>query len=749
MKKLSMIVTLLLSMAGAGEVQARTRAPNAKQLLTKLMQHESSNFKQLMASEHAFLHNNPLLQGMDRLAQITPQDIDDALGITRRLVSTRLGAIASVQDISFDALYTPLEEIDVYLEKIWKPIILAANLVNTDNEKLVQAYHDVRNNYLPWIKQQVLLDETVFQKLLALKESEVLTAEQRRVVEVKLEQMQHAGIMLSEEARVEAHIIHKIIADLIKELRDVYITMNKKTVLLLTQKEEVAGLPEVFLQWAAKSYAARNDEASSSATEGPWLIELILYKQFMTYSTRRDLRASFHHSLITMTKESRYEELLRDILRLRKKLANIFGVENYTDYSMSKRLIKDSSEIEVLMDDLNQAILPYTKRGYESLAAYAHANGHEGEIKPYDVYFWKQKLVEEQISKISPKLPKLFDNEKKNTHVLIEDTMQGVFTLAYKLFGIKIKKHTEQKTWHPDVSFYRVYDESGDHIGSFYLDPYRRAGKRGHAWVLPIRARGACEIAQNVPVCYMATNFKPPDENKTALLTYQDVKIFLHEFGHVLQHMLMKNNYHTLARVPNLDMVEFSSKFMERFLSVESLLSDIFPQHMADFVKQIIRSINAGENVSLSSANLQKKMLEDMFFIQADMEIHRNYDPDGEESPADFLRRIANKTRILPASPRDEFSSEIFRIMTSSSYDNPFFYIYKLGEVMASDVFALFEENGLEDEQLRVMGQLLWDKFMAAGGSKSTLELLKELRGRPLTAEAYLQRVEKRELFVD
>ena len=729
-------------------MQAKTRVANAKRLVTKLMQHERSNFKQLMASEQAFLRNSPLLQGMDRLAQITPQYIDDALDMSRRLVSTRLGAIADVKDISFDTLYTPLEEIDVYIEKIWQPIALAASVGNTDNKELVLAYNDAKHNYLRWIRQQVLLDETVFQKLLALKESEVLTADQRRVVEIKLEQMQHAGIMLSEGARSEVAVIHQSIASLTKELRNVYSTVDNNTVLLLTQKEEVAGLPEFFLQWSAKNFASRDGEASASATEGPWLIDLTGYKWFMSYSTRRDLRASFYHSFITMPKESHYEELLREILRLRKKLANIFGAENYTDYAMSKRMIKDSGEIEVLMEELHQAILPHTKRGYESLSAYAQANGHEGEIEPYDVYFWKRKLAGEQIGKIIN--PKLFENDKKNHQVSIKDAMQGVFALAHKLFGIKIKKHTEHKTWHPDVSFYRVYDESGDHIGSFYLDPYRRSGKKGSAWVRSISARGACEIAQNVPVCYMVTNFfKPPDENKTSLLTYKDVRIFLHEFGHVLQYMLTKTDYHTLARVANLDMVEFSSKFMEKFLLVESLLSDVLPQHIADFIKQIIRSIDAGDSVPLSSALVAKDKLEELFLIRADMELHRSYDPDGEESPADFLQRVADKTRVFPASHRDEFSTAFRMIMTSSSYDNPYLYVYKLGEVMASDVFALFKENGLEDEQLRVTGQLLWDKFLAAGGSKSTLELLKELRGRPLNAKAYLKEVERRVLLVD
>ena len=748
MKKLSVTALLLSVVWMGGEVLAKTRAPNTKRLVTKLMQHERSNFKQLMASEQIFLHDSLLLQGMDRLEQITPQYIDRALGVTRRLVSTRLGVIADVQDISFDALYTPLEEIDVYIEKIWNPIVLAASLVRTDEKRLPKAFIDTSRDYLHWIKQQVLLDETVFQKLLALKESEILTADQRRVVEIKLEEMQGAGIMLSEGVRSEVYVIRQRIADLKLELRNVYSTESNKIVLLLTQKEDVAGLPESFLQWAAKNFAAKGGAASASADEGPWLIDLRGYNVFMSYSTRRDLRASFYHSLITMTKDGEYDKLIREILHLRKKIANIFGAENYTDYVMSTRMIKDSSEIEALMAELHQAILPSTKRGYESLAAYAYANEHEGEIEPYDVYFWRKKLAVEQIGKINPKLL-----DKRDDHASLKstlpDVMQGVFVLAHKLFGIKIEKYTEQAAWHPDVSFYHVYDESGDHIGSFYLDPYRRSGKRGGAWVKSLSVRGSCEIAQNVPVCYMATNLKPPEENKTALLMPPDVKTFLHEFGHVLQHVLTKTDYHMSARVNDQDMVELSSKLMEKFLLVESLARDVLSQNWADFIMQMMNSANAGESIPLSAAAVDMKELKELFIIRADLELHRSYDPDGEESPADFLRQIAAKIRITPTNPSDEFSDELIKILAISPYENPYAYIYKLGQIMASDVFELFKENGVDDESLRTTGQLLWDKFLAAGGSRPALELLKELRGRPLTAEAYLKEIEKLELLVD
>jgi oligopeptidase A len=63
--------------------------------------------------------------------------------------------------------------------------------------------------------------------------------------------------------------------------------------------------------------------------------------------------------------------------------------------------------------------------------------------------------------------------------------LDGLFSLCNRLFGITVKEAEEAvSVWNEDVKFYNVYGENGDHIASFYLDPYSRpAEKRGGAWM--------------------------------------------------------------------------------------------------------------------------------------------------------------------------------------------------------------------------------------------------------------------------
>ena len=63
--------------------------------------------------------------------------------------------------------------------------------------------------------------------------------------------------------------------------------------------------------------------------------------------------------------------------------------------------------------------------------------------------------------------------------------LDGLFALARRLFGVVITPADgEVPVWNPDVRFFRVADEDGTALASFYLDSYSRpADKRGGAWV--------------------------------------------------------------------------------------------------------------------------------------------------------------------------------------------------------------------------------------------------------------------------
>jgi oligopeptidase A len=73
--------------------------------------------------------------------------------------------------------------------------------------------------------------------------------------------------------------------------------------------------------------------------------------------------------------------------------------------------------------------------------------------------------------------------------------LDGLFKLAHRLFGIDIvAADGEVQVWNGDVRFFKVKDAStGQHIASFYLDPYSRPeNKRVRAPHAPYGRREVC-----------------------------------------------------------------------------------------------------------------------------------------------------------------------------------------------------------------------------------------------------------------
>ena len=77
-------------------------------------------------------------------------------------------------------------------------------------------------------------------------------------------------------------------------------------------------------------------------------------------------------------------------------------------------------------------------------------------------------------------------------------------------------------------------ETSGEHVASFYLDPYARPeNKRGGAWM------GVClgksSVLDRKPVAYLTCNGSPPVDGKPSLMTFNEVRgaVLLHcpDFG--------------------------------------------------------------------------------------------------------------------------------------------------------------------------------------------------------------------------
>jgi oligopeptidase A len=170
---------------------------------------------------------------------------------------------------------------------------------------------------------------------------------------------------------------------------------------------------------------------------------------------------------------------------------------------------------------LREKAFPSAQQELDALLVFARAQGFQGDrFQVWDVPFWSERLRESKYG---------YEEEQLRPYFPLENVLTGLFSLAERLFSVKIEAADGQaEVWCPDVRFFNVREATtGAHIASFYLDPYSRpAEKRGGAWMNICLQKS--RALKRIPVAYLICNGSPPVEEKPSLMTFSEVQTLFH-----------------------------------------------------------------------------------------------------------------------------------------------------------------------------------------------------------------------------
>jgi oligopeptidase A len=311
--------------------------------------------------------------------------------------------------------------------------------------------------------------------------------------------------------------------------------------------------------------------------------------------------------------------------------------------------------------------------------------------------------------------------------------MQGLFTVAERVFGMRLVERRGVDTWHPDVHFFDVVDLDGTVRAGVYLDHYARAGKRGGAWMDVCRSRLNDGESAFKPVAYLTCNFAPPSDGKPALLTHDDVITLFHEFGHGIHHLLTEVDWPSVGGIHGVewDAVELPSQFMENFAWQREAL-DLFAKHH-----------ETGERLpdDLYAKMLQARhfhaglfLVRQLEFALYDFRLHLEYDPARGARALELLAEVRDEVSVL-RPPAWNRSPHAFTHIFSGGYSAGY-YSYLWAEVLSADAFSAFEEAGVFDA---ATGARYRREILAVGGSRPALESFVAFRGREPEPDALLR----------
>eukprot|EP00913_Durusdinium_trenchii_P023284 g21862.t1 len=676
--------------------------------------------------------SNPLLalDGLPRFDEIKPEHVVPAVQEVVSTATKRLEELESGIQPTWEDSVEALDEIGRPFEYAWGPVSHLFGVLNSNG--LREAYEKVLPEVVTF-SLRVKQSEPIFRALTELRDGpewDALSACRKRIVTQKIQSAELSGIGLPEEQRERFNEIAKKLSQLSTEFSNHVLDATKAYFLDLTDPADVEGMPESLLQLASQSYRA---------AASPWRITLDApcVGPFLQHCRNRELREQVYRAYLTRASsgETDNSEILHEILRLRKERAELLGYRSHAEVSLAEKMAPDVAAVESMFETLRDASWQPALQDMDDLAELRKAAGDsaevDSEIRHWDVSFWAERLREKEFE---------FTDEQLRPYFSLERVLNGLFSLASRLFGISVKRADgDAPLWHPDVQFFKVHDEAdGSHLASFYLDPYSRPeNKRGGAWMDECLVRRRSADRLQLPVAHLVCNSTPPVGDKPSLMTFREVETLFHEFGHGLQQMLTTVDEADASGINGVewDAVELPSQFMENWCYHKPTLLGMTAHYETGepLPEDLFNKLVAARTFRSGS-----QMLRQLQFGMIDMELHSTFDPDGTETAFDVQKRIAEKTSVLPMLPEDR-SLCAFQHIFSGGYAAGY-YSYKWAEVLSADAFAAFEEAGLDDEAaIAETGRRFRSTVLSQGGGRHPMEVFREFRGREPEPEPLLR----------
>lgn len=672
---------------------------------------------------------NPLLamDGLPPFSKIKPEHVKPAVEQAIADAKQRISEVLNTTEpFTWDNLIAPLEECDDRLSRIWSPVGHMNSVVNSD--ELRAAYESclpLLSEYQTFVGQHKGLFDA-YQQLAESNEFRRLSQAQQQQVNNTLRDFRLSGIALAPEQQQRYGEIVSRLSEIGSQFNNQVMDATLGWMKHITDEAELAGLPD-----SAK--AAAKQQAQARDLEG-WVFTLDIpsYLPVMMYADNRALREECYTAFTTRASDQgpnagQWDNSahIEELLKLRHELAQLLGFANYAERSLATKMAQSPVQVLNFLNDLAARSRPQAQQELQDLFAFAQAECGVTELAAWDVPYYSEKLKQHRYSISNEALRPYFPEHK---------VVQGLFEVVKRIFGLRIQPRLGVEVWHPDVRFYDIFDAEGELRGSFYFDLYARARKRGGAWMDDCMGRRYRRDGHlQHPVAYLTCNFNAPVDGKPALFTPDEVVTLFHEFGHGLHHMLTKIDVSGVAGINGVpwDAVELPSQFLENwcwepealaFISGHYETGDPLPQDDLDKL--------------LAAKNFQSamQMVRQLEFALFDFRMHLEYDPALGGRVQTILDEVRAQVAVItpPAFNRFQHSfSHIFGGGYAAGY-----YSYKWAEVLSSDAFSRFEEEGVFNAET---GADFRHFILEKGGSQDPMSLFKAFRGREPKIDALLR----------
>jgi len=661
-------------------------------------------------------------QGVPSFDKMNVADVKPAIEEAMKLGLADIEKIANnPEPPTFENTIVEMERSGKVLDRVFVYYGIMSSNVSTPE------FRDVQAELAPKISEynsKISQNEKLFQRIKAVYEASQetpLEPDQQRVVELTYQGFEMSGANLDSIKKERYAAINKELSSLYTKFSNNLLHDEENYVTYLS-KDQLGGLSDAFIKSAAKIAADKGHEGEYAITNTRSSMD-----PFLTYSTNRELRKQVwtnYYSRGDNGDEYDNNQIIAQILKLRKERVGLMGYKNYAEWRLQDRMAKTPENAMHLMMAVWPAAIARVEEEVADMQAVADKNGDNLTIEPWDYRYYAEKVRQERYD---------LNSEEVKQYLQLDKLREAIFYVAGELFNFKFTPVEEGKVpvFNEDVKVWEVTDkDSGKHIGLWYLDPYAREGKRSGAWATTYRSYDSFDGEKNV-LASNNSNFVKPAPGEAVLVSLDDAETFFHEFGHALHFFSSNVKYPTLNSGVR-DYTEFQSQLLVHWLSTDQVINQFLVHYKTGepIPVALVEKIKKAStfNQGFSTTEYLASALMDMKLHLADPE---NIDIDS------FERETLAELHMPKELPMRHRTPQFGHVFSGEGYATAY-YGYMWADVLTADAAEAFAEapDGFYDKEL---AQKLVKYLFAPRNSMDPTEAYRLFRGRDAKIEALMR----------
>lgn len=630
--------------------------------------------------------------------------------------------VANTEEPTFGNTILALDKSGELLNKV-TGTFFPLNSANT-NEEMQAAAREI-SPMLSKHRDEIAMNPGLFKKIKTIYDERNdlgLDEQQIRVTEKYYQDFERNGANLSPEDQETLKGINTELSTLYLQFgENLLAETNENFKLVIDNEEDLAGLPDDVIARAATA-------AENAGEAGKWVFTLDKpsWIPFLQFSEKRDLREKLYRGYFMRgdnDNENDNKEIIKKIVKLRDHKAKLLGFDNFAAYKLDVNMAKTPENVYKFLMELWEPALEMAKEDVKDMQAIADREGDNIKLESWDWWYYAEKLRKEKYD---------LDEAELKPYFSLENVKNGIFYVVKNLYGLEFKKLDNVPTYNEEAEVYEVLEADGSHLAILYMDFHPRPGKRVGAWSTAFRDVTYRDGKRVPQIGSIVMNFTRPAGDTPALLSFDEVSTFFHEFGHALHFMFVDGKYdRTIGSVPR-DFVELPSQIMENWAAEPEVIK-VYAKHY-----------KTGETIPDELLNkLVKAGTFNQGFITGeyvaasllDMDYHTIENPEITDVNQ-FEKNAMDAIGLIPEFlPR--YRSTYFSHIFSGDGYSAGYYVYIWAAVLDSDAFDAFKQSG---DIFNKEYAAKFRKLLEESGAYEGMDVYRRFRGQDPSKEPLLKK---------